>query len=316
MRIDNSKTIAPYESNVNKPLILDLIGPTVIHLYKDRSGVIHAGVYAPPCEDHHANLLTDSNDLSMESRDPSAKSISYQFQTSSAPTASTSFTLNNSGQILLISNALSPVQADQCHMTLSLPCPDQIWPLIPEGIWIHKNGAGTFVSNPDNDPNIVNSKRARGVRFVYYTCNGAPVLVQTSPQKPPVDLSSAIPDALGVEADPVKLPHYKMTVRFASNRATGDEHHEDAFNCFLNLRNMLDNMTDSNGAHCDACTWRVDFSDIPAVAMFRKSFLATLTGPRPNDCGSGTIFVQDPGIGTYATSGGHTKTAEHAHPMK
>jgi hypothetical protein len=307
MRNDTSNTNrVRYESDAIQPLIFDIIGPTIIHLYRNEDGVIKVGVYAPPCEDHHANLLTDSNDVSMEPIDPMMDSITYKFSKHDAPTPAHSFKLNSSKDVLLISDPRSPVDPDECHMVLSLPCPDQIWPLIPEHVWIHQGPSTVFVDNPDpdkglgskNDPpykNIVNSHRARGLRLAYYTCNGNPELVQTPLPDNPVNLN-VHSDAVGFHADPINLPHYHMTVRFASNRASDDEHHEDAFNCFAALRNTLDNMPSrSDGSKFDTCKWRVDFSDIPTKSgLSREEFLFTVSGKRPNDCGSQTMVVQDP----------------------
>ena len=44
-----------------KRLILDLMGPFVVHFHNDV-----ARIHAPLCVDHHANILTDTDDISLD----------------------------------------------------------------------------------------------------------------------------------------------------------------------------------------------------------------------------------------------------------
>lgn len=283
------------------PLILDFIGPFVVHLHRDitvNPPTCTARIYAPQCPDHHANLLTDSNDVTLEpdvAADGTCSNNSYHFESKTAPAGTASYEFARSKQLLLISADIGPTDPKPYHIVLEVPFPNKIVPLIPEAIWIHRNKANTFVYNPDPDDDksghIVNSNRARGLRFVYLHCQGRPILKAVPQPALLVDLAGVKPEALGFKH---LFPHYHMTVRFASATASSDEHHEDAYNCFENLRTMLNSAKTPDGNDLGISSWRVDFA--PAEFASDEPSLLNYTGKKPVDCGASVVVVQDTAI--------------------
>ena len=92
---------------------------------------------------------------------------------------------------------------------------------------------------------------------------------------PPVnpDFTPENSDALGLVS-----AHYHITLRFQSNGTSPDEHHEDAYNCFQQMRTLIP----------EADVWRVDFDDSQTGIQPRHH-----GGPVPSDCGAAIIVVRE-----------------------
>jgi hypothetical protein len=74
-----------------------------------------------------------------------------------------------------------------------------------------------------------------------------------------------------------------MTLRFTSNSSAPDEHHEDAYNCFQTMRNLM------NPDHFSQ--WRVDYDDttgttVPGIVPY------VVKGGTPRDCGANVLTLQ------------------------
>jgi hypothetical protein len=273
------------------PLILDLIGPFVVHFQQGKEKQGTAWIYAPMCEDHHANVLTDSDDTSLNglSAPPPTTGYSagyvYEFEDSTAPSGVGRYKCDEdeSKQLLVVQSGLDLVSETKCHLVLKVPCPDEIVPLHPEAIWIHRNKAKAWVIDHDaDDKDIVSTKRARGLRFIYQKCSKEPkIRVKKEPKNvtgPDFEYFNAKTLGFPVEQSPA---HYNITVRFAAAHTTSDGH-EDAYNCFRTMRAIFPPPQFSK--------WRVDFDD---VIINRQSAPDFVGGPNPRDCGAAILVLRN-----------------------
>jgi hypothetical protein len=269
-----TKRSKPSEA-ASKRLILDLIGPFVVHF---TAGI--ARIQAPLCVDHHANIQTDSDDIGVPGllapapQDGYPEGYTYRLQ-GPKPKAGKCDCLYPE-QLLRVTLKLGAIDAARCHSILEVPNPNTMVPLLPEPIWIHRNGSGIWVNGDAKNSDIVSGSRARGLRFISTDCPAAPDIKlinqpkSTHPFNP--DFTPETSDALGL--DP---PHYHVTLRFASNGTSPDEHHEDAYNCFQEMRTLIP----------QADVWRVDFDDSQGDIQPRHH-----GGPIPVDCGAAVLVVQ------------------------
>jgi hypothetical protein len=269
------------------PLILDLIGPFLVHLQKPNNK--HATIYAPLCENHHANLLTDEEDISLDE-----VGCCYTLHN---PVPSTCFSQCDPDRPreLIRVKCSDPLNArGNYHLKMTVPLPNKIVSLRPEQVWIHKNTSNTWLTSgcqgdnpalngtPGHDPqNIVNSARARGLRFIYHECKGCPRVTEDTGAEPPVGLDQLCAVTRGIGG--VITPHYSLTLRFAaihsaSEYADSEDAYADAYSCFEHLRDLVPELP----------YWRVDFNNSSG-----SSPLLDFTGPNPHDCLSPNVIVQN-----------------------
>jgi hypothetical protein len=257
--------IVPKEA-VPMQLILDLVGPFVVHFCEGK-----VRISAPLCVDHHANVQTDSDDVAVPGIVPpvtsNGKPKEFVYRLTGPVSSGDKCKCLYPDQLLVVKRKMDPIPAAQCHSILEVPNPNTMVPLLPEQIWMHKNGPETWV---DTKTDIVNGFRARGLRFIYTSCPESP---DVQPLDKPVTFN---PNALGL--DP---PHYQVTLRFATNSCSPDEHHEDAYSCFQEMRTLIP----------AASMWRVDFADAAKGPVLPQHH----GGPTPVDCGAAVLVVQDPG---------------------
>jgi hypothetical protein len=102
----------------------------------------------------------------------------------------------------------------------------------------------------------------------------------TTQTKQPKTTSAVNPDFTPENCDALGLDpaHYHITLRFQSNGTSPDKHHEDAYNCFQQMRTLIP----------EADVWRVDFDDSQTGIQPRKH-----GGPVPVDCGAAIIVVRE-----------------------
>jgi hypothetical protein len=284
MRTKNKKNGKQKTSteSCDKPLqlVLDLIGPFVAHLYKGK-----ARIHAALCEGHHANILTDSQDVFLSGLNGPAKDKGYvyAFKDEKSPTAG-KLRYHNPREVIIAPFEMNPCNHGDCHLTFQIPYPDKVVGLLAEAIWMHRNGAEPWVvEDPKDDKsddggtkNFINQPRARGLRFIYSTCEKKPqirFLEWPGSVKPPDPIPTI--DALTLGFEPA---HYHITLRYASVSSTPDEHHEDAYNCFQSMRALIPG----------ACKWRVDFDDTEV-----GTYTDNKTGSKPVDCGAAVVVVDE-----------------------
>jgi hypothetical protein len=264
-------------------LVLDLIGPFVVYFTGAR-----AKIHAPLCVDHNANILTDSDDIALAGsmllpRPAGGYKEGFIYHLEGPTGSDDKCKCLRPEQLLLVSPKPDAVDPLQCHLVINIPNPNIMVPLLPDLVWMHRNGAKIWVNTADpKNPDIVQENRARGLRLIYYDCPAQPNIQlikqrnSTSPFELGIGFTPPHPEALGL--DP---PHYHITLRFASGGTSPDEHHEDAYNCFQTMRSLIPG----------AGQWRVDFDDSPAdqpgANLLRKG------GPMPVDCGAMVLVVPE-----------------------
>jgi hypothetical protein len=275
---ENIATPKSKKQSVDPPkrLVLDLIGPFVVHF---TGGM--ARIHAPLCLDHHANILTDNDDIGLPSLIAPAPQTGYPegftYRMAGPTPNAAKCNCPNPERLLIVTMKLGARPATNCHSVMEVPNPNTMVPLLPEPIWINRNGSGAWVNADPGTPDIVNGQRARGLRFIYTDCPAQPNIKLMKQPKSPTpfnpDFTPENSDALGL--DPA---HYHITLRFQSNGSSPDEHHEDAYNCFQAMRTLIP----------EASKWRVDFDDSETGILPRHH-----GGTVPVDCGAAIIVVQE-----------------------
>jgi hypothetical protein len=297
MNDKNEKSAVPVTSGSgakNLPLVLDLLGPYAVHFCKGL-----ARIHAPLCPDHHANILTDSNDISLEGLDtPSkGKGFVYTFDDPKAPQGAAKYQMQDSAHVLMLACTMDSSLEDQCHLVFEVPYPDIVVGLHPESIWIHKNDSPIWVTNADKPANvppkerdIVDSKRARGLRFIYKNCSDEPAIKQKSSNAK----ASSVKYVLQATTLGLQPAHYQITLRFASNSSRPDDSHQDAYDCFQHIRAIVTATPAASSQTAPLHSlgllqWRVDFAE-PNAPIATDN----VTGHHPIDCGAAVLVVEDP----------------------
>lgn len=259
-----------------KRLVLDLIGPFVVHI---TGGM--ARIHAPLCLDHHANIQTDNDDIGVYGLIGPAPQGGYSEGFTYRMTGPTSKAGKSDcltpERLLMVTMKLAAQTSTNSHSVLEVPIPNTMVPMLPEPIWIHRNGSGAWVNADPGTPDIVSSQRARGLRFIYADCPAKPsIQLMKQPKSPsPVnpDFTPENSDSLGL--DPAQ---YHIILRFQSNGASPDGSHEDAYNCFQEMRTLIP----------QASMWRADFDDTQTAVQPRHH-----GGPVPIDCMAPIMVVQE-----------------------
>jgi hypothetical protein len=303
------------KKSISAPLVFDLIGPFVVQFQQATKEHVSQGIIcAPLCVDHHANILTDNNDISLNGLPGPAPTCAYsegyvyRFAEGHAPTGAITFVPPNSRTILRVqydqnpSCRLNPDEiAKKCHLVMVVPMPDRIVALRPEFIWIHRNGAdsGLWVIDKDEKvkkylgqaaaDDIVNSSRGRGLRLIYSNCDQPPIFDSQGPGSP-ADFSSlcALTRGFPVSSEDGAdvPPYYSMTLRFAAAHATTSEALDDAYTCFQSMRALFDSKTGPSAFS----QWRVDFAHPLDTSQMG---IEVVGGLHPHDCGSAVLAMQD-----------------------
>jgi hypothetical protein len=273
------------------PLILDVVGPFVIQ-FRRGHGQGTAIIMAPPCRDHHANLLTDRDDISV-----AGGGSVYKFRRGHAPTGAKWYAPPRTNDIfrVLFDSAAGTRDGERngfhrkCHATFNVPMPNRIVALRPEVSFVYRNNTKVWVMDRDDKPtnngafdpdHVVNSRRGRGVRFVYDRCDAPP------------DFDLGEEESAGLDAKTRGFPlldekfpfYYSITISFRALHLA-DDGADDAHECFQTMRAMFD----PPRGICEFSQWRADFADPPANTLQ----LEHLGGDRPHDCGSVVMVMQD-----------------------
>lgn len=293
--VDEAQSSKKSDVTSPRPFILDLIGPFVVHFC---NGI--ARIHAPTCLDHHANVLTDSDDVALWGLTTPASTGGCQCGYVYTLTTEKEFPkggkrhCTSPDQMLVLPFTMRPIKASSCNLVLEVPVPDTIVALLADHIWIHIGNSKVWFYDPIDDDDswkYVDSDRARGLRFMYDEWPGKPKieLIEYPDPEPPGlkdKLNKIHFEALGFDAKPYQ-PHYSLTLRFASNSTAPDEHHEDAYNCFQMMRGLIP----------ETLMWRTDFDDSFATVATAGSFARMKAmlhgGAHPVDCGAAVLVVQD-----------------------
>ena len=306
---DNTKTA---ESTLPKGrLIVDLVGPYAVHFTK--CGV---NVYAPPCVNHFANVLTDANDIpliGLNAALPNSCSTSagfvYQLEIEERskrnPGAVKGLHDGHNGYLVVKpKDAFPPIDSTQCFLIFKLPIPDKIVPLMQEWVFIHKGSARQVWLDPDKSPKT-NWKQtrsdqsqfffgqyARALRLIYLDCEVTPkIVLESSPKTAPSERIGATLKTFNPRTVGYDQHTFHFTLRFASNGSDLDDNHQDAYTCFQTMRCLIR----------DAGAWRVDFDDVHVPGSDLVSARSpdqmnnrNHSGNPPLDCHAAVLVVQDP----------------------
>jgi hypothetical protein len=290
-------------------LILDILGPFVVHFCKsDRGGNVR--ICAPLCKDHHANILTDNVDISLNGlTQPNVNSgYIYELINSSSQDIKPEDTILSrceigGNPILMLEEdkkEFDLIQERTCHLIFLAPRPDVIFGLRPEPIWIHQNGAQRWVELYGSEKGtVVSQPRSRGLRFVYRQWPDEPsISIRKSlilPDKTMLDSLDGSLKNLGALSSGSAGRQYNITLRFSSNDSSPDTHHEDAFNCFQTMRSLVP----------DTSTWLTafDHGGVPSdpkannaqISVASKVRILVVGGEHPVDCPASPMVRRDKG---------------------
>jgi hypothetical protein len=290
----------------NVPLVLDVIGPFVVQFQQgDECRPGWAIICAPLCGDHHANLLTDSDDVSVNGLSgPADRGFVYRFCKDHSPKGARWCQPRSSHDIFRVKYPTGdPVYsldaaavARNCFATFLIPMPNWIVALRSECGWVHRNDAKMWVIDEDtaneaspgcavDHQNIVSSPRGRGLRLIYDECTAPPDFCLGSDV--PANLRA---ETKGFISGSSKLPpYYSITLRFAASHATGDGI-DDAHTCFQTIRALFD----IPGKPSEFSKWRTDFAHLPGSGLMPlRQGAEHVGGANPRDCGSMVLAMQD-----------------------
>jgi hypothetical protein len=296
----------------NYPLIFDLYGPFVLNLHKpnDRGAGGSVTIYAPLCEDHHANLLTDQDDISLCGLQPPPPlpcgskpskdkhplgPFRYHLRGPVSSEHASKCDPHMNRQLLRVyypskSGAAFQSPPTPFHFMMTAALPNYIMPLRPEQVWIHSNDCSTWITAgcqddttiTKHDPKcIVDSHRARGLRFIYEKSDYPKVHFEgpngtTVPGLDELNASTRLAGSLIAS-------HYSMTLRYAgvhseSSSSSVSDSEADAYSCFQSMRQLYPELAD----------WRADFTNQNA-----KELNEMVGGTNPHDCFAPPIVRQD-----------------------
>jgi hypothetical protein len=239
-----------------------------------RFGIDYAWAYAPKCDEHYLNILTDTEDVTL----PKDKEINELIRTfeMTGPTPGKTVSASTCSVIHQKWDTSWPDTEKHWNYVLRFPTPDYIYGLLPEYVWIY----GYLNSGAPDPGKQEQTHYARALRFRY---NDSP----TSPQFHEIDSKYFNAKHLG-GIDPgysieIRYTHYHSVARKKA------EYFADAQSCFESMREKL--------SPCHK--WKAFFGEDPDTAgVCVQSFVAPFSGGSngPHDCGAAVIAMEDDGI--------------------
>ncbi len=250
-----------------KPLEITFHGPFVF-----RFGREYAWAYAPRCDEHYLNILTDREDVTL----PMDKETNERIRTfeMTGPTPRKTVSRSSCSIINYKWKKTWPNTERHWNYVLSFPSPDYIYGLVPEYVWIY---GYPYLGKAPDPSKREQTHYARALRFRY---NDSP----TAPQFNELDSKHFDAKHLG-GADPgysieIRYTHYHSVARKKS------EYFADAQSCFESMREKL--------WPCD--TWKAFFGEDPDTLGVRsQSFVPPFAGgpSGPHDCGASIMVMED-----------------------
>jgi hypothetical protein len=256
-----------------KPLEITFHGPFVF-----RFGKNCAWAYAPKCDEHYLNILTDKEDVVL----PRKKQKKIRTFHLTGPTHGKTVSSDNCPIVTYPWDPEKkrwPYTERHWNYVLSFPAPDYIYGLVPEYVWIYGYPERDKAPDPSKPEK---SRYARALRFRY---NDSP----TPPQFNELDSKHFHANHLG-GAD----PGYSIEIRYghyASVTKKKEEYYLDAQSCFESMREHL--------SPCD--DWKAFFGE-PANSSATMSRLSAphidiIGGPNgPHDCGAPVMALFEEGV--------------------
>jgi hypothetical protein len=244
-----------------KPLEITFHGPFVF-----RFGREYAWAYAPRCDEHYLNILTDREDVTL----PIDKETNERIRTFEMTGPTPGKTVSKSTCLIITYpwKKTWPNTERHWNYVLSFPAPDYIYGLVPEYVWIY--------GYPDSGE-AKEAHYARALRFRY---NDSPI----PPQFNEIGSEHFSATHLGGTD-----PHYSIEIRYTHYHSVAlkkEDYFSDAQSCFESMREKL--------WPCD--TWKAFFGEDPDTLGVRsKSLVPPLSGgPNgPHDCGAAVMALGD-----------------------
>lgn len=254
------------------PLEITFHGPFVF-----RFGCEYAWAYAPRCDEHYLNILTDTEDVDL----PIDKETNERIRTFQLTGPTPGKTVSKSTCLIITYPWKNTWPDTERHWNyvLRFPAPDYIYGLVPEYVWIYGYPELDKVPDPSKPEK---SYFARALRFRY---NDSP----TPPQFNELRENQISANHFG-GAD----PRYSIDIRYghyASVPQKKEEYYLDAQSCFASMREKL--------SPCDQ--WKAFFGPDPEydrVRMEKHNFYLLRAGGTsgPHDCGASVMAMVEDGV--------------------
>jgi len=246
------------------PLEITFHGPFVF-----RFGAKNAWAYAPNCDEHYLNILTDKEDvnLPLNSNNDPIKTFNL-----TGPTAGKTVLRNPDSVITYEWDSTWPCEDTYWNYVLNFPAPDYVYGLVPEYVWIY----GYPNRNSAPDPKKPEQTHyARALRFIYND--------SSSPQFKELAKKQITANHLGSASG------YSIEIRYghyASVPHKKEEYYLDAQSCFESMREKL--------TPCDK--WKAFYGEDPAKPKYNPhSVVKVKSGGTsgPHDCGAAVMAMTD-----------------------
>jgi hypothetical protein len=252
------------------PLEITFHGPFVFHFGKEQ-----AWAYAPKCDEHYLNILTDEEDVRLP-----IGADNQPIRTFNLVGPNAKVTACSGNKVMTYpwdpKKKGWPKTQDDWQYVLNFPVPDCIFGLVPEYIWIYGYSPDGSPSNEGHDYQF-----ARALRF-RYNDSGDPQFEEFKDNR----IKFCAKHLGGTD------PYYSIEIRYghyASVTKKKAEYYLDAQSCFESMREKL--------SPCDE--WKAFFGDDPAEsgARLRKLVPPIAGGPNgPHDCGAPVMALFDEGV--------------------
>jgi hypothetical protein len=260
-----------------KPLEMTFHGPFVF-----RFGREYAWAYAPICDEHYLNILTDNEDVALPN-DKKKTNESIRTFCLTGPKGGAAAQSGNNKIITYPWDNCWPDTQEDWQYVLRFPAPDNFFGLVPEYVWIY----GYVDPKVKNDPIVKQNHYARALRFRYKE-SGAPKFRYNDSDGPQDELCDQKNNQIDICADHFggADPGYSIEIRYghyASVTHNKAEYYLDAQSCFESMREKL--------KPCDQ--WKAFFGKEPAKPL---SILQSGSPNGPHDCGAPVMALFDEGV--------------------
>jgi hypothetical protein len=241
------------------PLEITFHGPFVF-----RFGINNAWAYAPNCDEHYLNILTDKEDVDLPLDLKGDRIRTFKL---TGPTPGETVSRNPDSIITYAWNNKTWPDADTYwNYVLSFPAPDYIYGLVPEYVWIY-----------GYDPNVLGAYYARALRFMYYD---SPIPPQFDELANNQITANHLGSASGYSIE-IRYNHYHSVPRKKA------EYFADAQSCFESMREKL--------PPCDK--WKAFYGEDPAKPKhylpFKNKNVRSGGTSGPHDCGAAVMAMED-----------------------
>jgi hypothetical protein len=243
-------------------------GPFVFRFGKD-----YAWAYAPKCDEHYLNILTDKEDVILPV-DPETNERIRTFELT-GPKPGVTVAKNPKSIIIYKWDKAWPNTERHWNYVLKFPAPDYIYGLVPEYVWIYGYPNSGNAPDPNNPEQ---THYARALRFRYNDSPTPPQFYELATNQITANHMGSGNTHYSIE---ISYNHYHSVVR------KKEEYYADAQSCFESMREKL--------SPCDE--WKAFYGEDPANKHYQSRWRSLAGGPNgPHDCGAAVMAMHDDGI--------------------